>query len=113
MAILRCCNNFFLTEYGRKGNVTSKRSSSDKSKISVRNMQLSIEKLKSKQTRESTKMNYLGIWHQFNNFVMRLDICPKKWEDLAVLFCVHLVEQGLQSSTIRSYLSATKGGPQG
>ena len=72
-------------------------------------MQLIIEKLKCSRTRQSTKDNYLGIWQQFNKFMRRLDIIPEKWEDQAILFCAHLVEQGLQSSSIKSYLSAIKG----
>ena len=55
-----------------------------------------------------TKLNYLGIWRHFNQFLMRLDVVPEKWEDRVVLFCTHLVEQGRQSSMIKSYISAIK-----
>ena len=55
------------------------------------------------------KQNYLCIWRQFNKFIFCLDRVPEKWEDRAVLFCAFLVDQGKQSRTICSYLSAIKG----
>ena len=40
---------------------------------------------------------------------MKLDTIPHDWEDRAALYIAYLVEeQGLQSSTIKSYLSAIK-----
>ena len=33
---------------------------------------------------------------------------PKKWEDRTILFIAYLVDKGLQSSTVRSYISAIK-----
>ena len=71
-------------------------------------MNLIIEKLKSCKNRETTKRNYLCVWRNFNKFVMRLDFPPNSWEQRTVLFCAFLVEEGLQSSTIRLYVSAIK-----
>ena len=72
-------------------------------------MKLIIEKLKSCQYRESTANMYLGVWQQFNKFLMRLDKVPTSWEDRATLFVAYLIEEkGLQSSTIKSYISAIK-----
>ena len=67
-----------------------------------------IDKLKASQNRPSTKQTYLNVWRQFNRFIIRLNYKPVTWEEQAILFTAHLVEQGLQSSTIKSYISATK-----
>ena len=61
-----------------------------------------------KQTRESTKKNYLGIWRQFNAFIIRLDNKPESWEDRVTLFVSFKIDNGAQSSTIKSYVSAIK-----
>ena len=39
---------------------------------------------------------------------MQLDKRPKLWEDRAMLFAATLIEQGIQSATLRSYISAIK-----
>ena len=83
-------------------------SCSGSSTISAASMRMILENLKSKQTRESTQRNYLGVWHKFNSFLIRLDVRPELWEDRASLFGAYLVQQELQSSTIRSYISAIK-----
>lgn len=71
-------------------------------------MELILEKLKRCKYRDSTVANYHAIWRQFNRFVMRLDKKPKFWENRATLFGVALVQDGLQSSTLKSYMSAIK-----
>ena len=71
-------------------------------------MQLILEKLKANHNRETTKQNYLSIWRNFNNFVIRLDKKPHLWEDKASLFFAYLIDKGAQSSTIKSYKSAIK-----
>ena len=72
-------------------------------------MKLILENLKSCKNRTSTMHNYLGIWRRFNCFIQKLDVRPKLWEDRVSLFCAYLVDQGIQSSTLRSYISAIKG----
>ena len=69
-----------------------------------------MEKLKSKQTRDSTATNYHAIWRSFNKFLIRLDKkdLVKTWEERVILFGTHLVEKGTQSQTIKSYFSAIK-----
>ena len=69
-----------------------------------------LEKLKSTQTRKSTANNYLGIWCNFNNFLLRLEGKDKNasWEQKTVLFGTYLVDQGAQSQTVTSYFSAIK-----
>ena len=52
--------------------------------------------------------NYLTIWCQFNHFLLKLDHKPKSWEDRATLFGASLFERGIQSSTMKSYMSAIK-----
>ena len=71
-------------------------------------MQLILKKLKSQSNQKSTVNNYLGIWHRFNDFIMKLNELPKDWEDRVALYVGYMVDQGLQSATIKSYMSATK-----
>ena len=52
--------------------------------------------------------NYISVWRQFNNFIIKLDELPESWEDRVTLFGAVLVDSGIQSSTLRSYFSAIK-----
>ena len=81
---------------------------SDSSVISSEYMNLVIEKLKQWKNRDSTKAIYHSIWKNFNRFVKRLDKKPKFWEDRVQLFCTFMVEKGVQSCTLKSYVSAIK-----
>ena len=67
-----------------------------------------IERLKARTVRSTTAKNYLSIWRHFNKFIIRLDYKPKSWEDRVAIFCAYLIQKGLQSSTIKSYISAIK-----
>ena len=49
------------------------------------------------------------IWRQFNKVVISLNIKPKSWEDRVNLFIGYKIDQGMQSSTAKSYISAIKG----
>ena len=60
------------------------------------------------KNRKTTKQTYLRIWRQFNNFLIKLDNMPKDWEDRVTLFIGFKIEQGLQSSTVKTYVSAIK-----
>ena len=71
-------------------------------------MELVVQKLLGQQNRPSTVKNYLNIWRNFNNFVMNLDVMPKKWETRTTLYIAYLIEEGKQSSSIKSYVSAIK-----
>ena len=82
--------------------------SSDSSQLSADYMWNVLDRLKNSQTRKSTKHNYLQIWKQFNNFLIRLDKKPKIWENRVSLFCAFLIDNGTKSTTIRSYVSAIK-----
>ena len=76
--------------------------SSHSSKISTREMELILEKLKCNKNREGTKANYLSSWCSFNDFVIRLDTKPKAWEDKTALFLAYMIEHGAKSSTIKA-----------
>ena len=53
--------------------------------------------------------NYIGIWRQLNKFVINLDSRMNlSWEDKTALVGAHLVEGGVQSTTLKSYFSAIK-----
>ena len=67
-----------------------------------------IESLKGKVNQSSTRSNYLGIWRNFNKFLIKLDRKPKSWEDRTAMYIAYLVKLGYQSSTVRSYTSAIK-----
>ena len=85
-----------------------KDNSSSSSKISTADMQRIVDKLMNMQHRSSTARNYLNVWRQFNKFIINLDRKPILWEDKATLFLGYLIDQGKQSSTIKSYVSAIK-----
>ena len=67
-----------------------------------------IEGFRSKQNRDSTAANYQNIWRHFNKFILSLDVISKLWEERASLFAAHLVHEGVQSSTLKSYMLAIK-----
>ena len=58
--------------------------------------------------RSSTSQNYLRVWRQFNKFVISLDVKPKTWEERVTLFIAYKIENGMQSNTVKSYISAIK-----
>ena len=65
-------------------------------------------KLRNNTKRLSTQQNYISIWRNFNKFLIKLDRKPDNCEDRICLFGAYLVENGLQSSTLKSYYSAIK-----
>ena len=67
-----------------------------------------IEKLKLEQHCDSTKQNYYAVLKLFNQFFIRLDAKPDRWEDRLTLFVDYLVHTKKQSSMVRSYISAIK-----
>ena len=48
------------------------------------------------------------VWKLFNQFFVRLDVKPANWEDRMVLFTGFLIDCRLQSSSVKSYLSAIR-----
>ena len=90
------------------GSRRSVEASSTSSRISSDEMVRILENLKSTQTRESTGETYHSIWRQFNQFIIKLDKKPKTWEERVALYGAFLVQTGIQSSTLKSYVSAIK-----
>ena len=71
-------------------------------------MQAIVDRLKLMRHHDSTKQNYYTVWKLFSKFLLRLDHKPKSWHDRLTLFIGHLVNEGKQSSTVHSYISAIK-----
>ena len=67
-----------------------------------------VESLSTQQHRNSTKSVYIGVWRSFNKFLIRLDEKPRTWEERVTLYVGYLVKKGMQSATIRSYISGIK-----
>ena len=82
---------------------------SETSRISSEEMDNIIDSLMLKANRSSTYKTYYSIWKSFNRFVIRLDVIPRTWEQRTSLYCAYLVNKGVKSSTLRSYVSAIKG----
>ena len=91
---------------GQKRKKSSSRSSG--SVISSSHMEQIIDKYRLKRIRQSTTDNYIAVWRLFNKFLIRRDRRPTKWEDSLALYCAYLIENGNQSSTVKSYVSAIK-----
>ena len=60
------------------------------------------------QNRVSTAKTYLSVWRQFYKFLINLDVMPSSWEDRTSLFMAYLIVKGMQSGTVKSYVSAIK-----
>ena len=82
--------------------------SSASSKLSTDSINEIVQKLKSERYRNSTRQTYYRVWKLFNQFFIRLDKKPDDWEDRIVLFAGFLIENKMQSSSVKSYLSAIK-----
>ena len=67
-----------------------------------------LEKIKCFKYRDSTKKTYQMVWCKFNLFLMSLDFRPTMWEERASLFRAFLFEQGIQSTTMKSYMFTIK-----
>ena len=82
--------------------------SSTSSRISATRIQNILLNLNGMKYRKSTCDNYLGIWRSFNKFLILLDFKPETWEERTALFLAHLIDNGVKSATVKSYLSAIK-----
>ena len=83
-------------------------STGNSSRVSADSMREILEKLKNAQYRPTTLKNYQGIWRRFNRFLVQLDKMPRSWEDRASLFAANMINEGMQSTSIKSYISAIK-----
>ena len=50
----------------------------------------------------------MAIWRGFNCFVSRLDTLPRLWEDRVAMYCAALIQDGIKSATLKSYVSGIK-----
>ena len=64
--------------------------------------------LSTNTNRNTTKNAYYQAWTRFNNFLIRFDRHPETWEDRLLLYVTHLIQEGLKSTTIKSYISGIK-----
>ena len=67
-----------------------------------------VEYLQQNQHRSTTRRNYYSVWKSFNKFFVALDRKPEDWEHRLLLFAAYLINQGKQSTTVKSYISAIK-----
>ena len=106
--------NINLGKKSKKVSIISPQSMSDdtssqSSKISTSYLEGLLDQLKSSHNRKSTRTYYHNVWTNFNKFIIRLDRMPKSWEQRTSLYCAYLIcEKQLQSSTVKSYVSAIK-----
>ena len=83
--------------------------SSSSSRISSVDMAIILDNLQtSGGNRQKTKENYRRIWTLFNDFLIRLDRISSAWEERASLFVANMINNGAQSATVKSYVSAIK-----
>ena len=105
-------DNFFVAVRNHKKekrNSKGKSSSSSKySMISTAEMEEIIDYLQMNQHRSTTRKNYYSVWKGFNEFIVRLDRKPESWEQRILLYTAHLIKDGKQSGTVKSYVSAIK-----
>ena len=102
--------SYLITEHGsKKPKHKAPVSESESSKISATAMERIVDDLKNRQHRSTTRDFYHKVWCNFNEFIIKLDVIPPRWEERTALYCGYLIEiQNLQSSTVRSYISAIK-----
>ena len=67
-----------------------------------------VDKLRTRQHRQSTRNNYYFIWKKFNEFFIKLDVKPNSWEECLILFVGYLIDKKLKSTMIHCYVSAIK-----
>ena len=67
-----------------------------------------VDKLQNQAYRDSTRMNYHGVWKSFSNFYLKLDVKPKSWDDRITLLVAFLIHTKKKSTTIKSYVSALR-----
>ena len=83
-------------------------STGSSSRISANDMQMILDRLMFRQNRISTSRTYMSIWRQFNKFLISLNVRPNEWEERTSLFLAYMIDKGMQSGTVRSYVSAIK-----
>ena len=100
-------HNLSIAERRRKMRAKSS-SMTTSSTISTKAIESIIHKLRNMCNRSSTRRNYLCIWKNFNQFIIKLDNKPRTWEQRLTLFVGYLIDAKKKSTTIKSYISAIK-----
>ena len=90
----------------RVDNCCRSSTNSSSSRLSSKDLNNIVERLKNQCHHDSTRKQYYQIWKQFANFILRLDFRPSEWEQKITLFIALLIDQKKQSATVRTYLSA-------
>ena len=112
-----CSNNVYLNSLSnfigqrkRKKSSSSSSSWTGDARISTTYVQRLLDRLESQFLRKSTKDNYQTVWQSFNKFLISLDQQTDRcsWEERTALFGAYLIDQGIQSSTLKCYFSAIK-----
>lgn len=68
-----------------------------------------LDKMKGMKHKPATRRKYHRVFTGLANFVWRLDKKPNNWGDRLILYIAWLSEvKKLQSSTLKSYISAIK-----
>ena len=77
--------------------------------FSAASLALERDKLRNMEHKPKTQAMYHSVWRKFNQFLIELDHMPPTWEEKTSLYCTYLIKiVGVQSSTIKSYISAIK-----
>ena len=82
---------------------------SERGLLSTEHLRNILDKLRNQKHKSSTRKMHYGVWRKLNEFLVKLDYIPPAWEDKIALYCAYLVSvKNVQSSTLKSYLSAIK-----
>ena len=101
-------NHLFSGRAKQKRKSTHSYTSSNSSRISAAVITNIIERLKSERFRDFTRCTYHKIWKLFGKFYIQLDEKPNNLEDKIVFFAAFLIENQLQSVTVKTYISAIR-----
>ena len=93
--------NLFVTFFGSRRSSIHSSSSSDSSRLSTSYFRDLMEKLKTKQYKDSTEKMYYSTWKTF-------DKKPTNWEDRLNLWVTYLIACEKPPTTVSSYISAVK-----
>lgn len=69
---------------------------------------MALERLKHRSLADTTHETYHSAWCSFNDFVIKLNATPDRWEDRLILFVVFLIDKKHLPSAIKTYTSAIK-----
>ena len=94
---------------GRSNSSSASYSSSLPAVMSTQQVQAIVDRLSTERYPDGTQKMYHHIWKLFNQFFICLDSKPRSWGDRLILFTGFLVNNELQSSTVKTYVLAIRG----